>query len=416
MVKKIISVFLITLLTAVCFLSALPVSATETYYSEAINMLAKEDFNGNDYLAAGSSIRTNVANTYQEGKTTTGIGWDGLWSTTPDTYTAPTDDDKIQLNYLEKMKTNGGTNGTYRMLKIPNNSANKVAYRLLAEPIDFDDDGAVYEFSFDVLETISSANSNRTPLRFKVGDKFEVGYDRDSTYTKIQPVIIVGETTVTSTTELEVGGGETNGEFVTFTVRVEINAAGDDKITLTAKESELQLAAAWNAGLVTDDVATAEMNTELSGKVSYIGFGSTQDKAVRKEIRDIKIREIKSCEANADCVATVNTSIIDGSVAFGKTVSADIDVEAKSGNDANIISLVAVKNNNKLVGVKCAEATLSESATTGTMALSYAFSEDNGWNSDDFDATNVGVSFIVWNKDTLTPYINKVGFGTEEYD
>jgi len=412
MFKKALSVFLTTLLLAMCLVSILPVSADEVYYSKTVNLLAEEKFSGSDYVANTSSVQNaNIANTYIEGKTTTGFGWDGLWSTSPTTYVAPTDENKICHQYLS-LKTKTGGASYYKVLKLNNTPSGVVAYRMLAEDINFDIAGTVYEFSFDVLDTISSAGSSRNSFRCKIGDKFEVGYDRDTTYTKITPVIIVGENSTVATNSIEVGGGETNGEFVTFTVRVEIGADGTDTIDLTVKESELQLKNAWSN--VTDDEINITKNATLSGTVGYIGFGSDTLRN-RKEIRDISIREIKTCETSADCVATVNTAIIDGSVAFNKTISADIDVESISGNNANILSMVAIKKDNKLVGIEKAEATLSTDSKTGTMTVSYTFSEENGWDADSFDADEIGVSFYVWNKDTLTPYIKKVGFSAEKY-
>jgi len=77
--------------------------------------------------------------------------------------------------------------------------------------------------------------------------------------------------------------------------------------------------------------------------------------------------------------------------------------------------MVAIKKDNKLVGIEKAEATLSTDSKTGTMTVSYTFSEENGWDADSFDADEIGVSFYVWNNDTLTPYIKKVGFSAEKY-
>ena len=416
MAKKIMSVFLTTLLLAVCFLSAVPVSATTgEYYSEAINTLAVENFSSDDYVSTNSTNQgINIASAYKEGKTTTGSGWVGFWSTTPNSYTAPVDTDKIQHNYVKLYASATATSAsTRRFLQVNGMPAGTTAYRLLKETIDFDAEGTVYEFSFDVRDAISTASS-RTPFRFKVGDKFQVGYDRNDDKTQVIPVITVGEATKSSSTNLTVSGG-TSGEFVTFTVRVEIGADGNDTITLTVQDEQtLQIKNAW--AYVSDEKAVVTQTADLTGTASYIGFGSTTEKATKHLIKAINVREIKSCEANADCVTTVNTSIIDGSVAFDKTVSANIDVESKSGNNANIISLAAIKQNDNLVAVVCDDAALATGTTTGTMALSYTFSEENGWDEASFDEDEIGISFFVWNKDSLAPYINKVGFGTEAYD
>lgn len=411
MFKKVLPVFLTTLLLAGCFMSALLVSAEHVYYLKAVNLLAEEQFSTSDYLANTSAVQNkNISITYIEGKTTTGFGWDGLWSTSPTEYVAPTDEDKILHNYIKlKTKEASGTS-TYKVLKLNGTPEGVVAYRMLADDINFDIPGAVYEFSFDVLDTISSAGSNRNSFRCKIGDKFEVGYDRDSTYTRISPVIITGGNSTIATTSIEVGGGESNGEFVTFTVRVEVGAYGMDTIDLTVKESDVQPKNAWTN--VTSEEINIKTDAALTGVADYIGFGS-EGLISRKEIRDITIREIKSIKAVKDCVATVNTAIIDSNIAFGKTISADIDVESITGNNANIISLVGIEKDNTLMGIDMAEVSLSADSKTGTMKLSYTFSEENGWTEQSVNAEEISVNFYVWDKDTYTPYIKKVVYGAE---
>lgn len=413
MFKKAVSVFLTTLLLATCLVSAAPVSATEVYYSKAVNMLAEEEFG--DYSRSGDTLDKNIINAYN--KSTAGEGWKALWSTTPTTFTPPADADKIQFYYLNNYKETSASSltSTKSFIKLNGMPAGTTAYRQLVETINFDIAGSVYEFSFDVMDTISSAGSNRRSFRFKVGEQFSVGYDRDTNgYTDIIPVIEVGGTPTPSDVKLSMNGGNTNGEFVNFTVRVEIGADGNDTITLTAQDAQKwQRSAVWKN--VSGVVSTVTKTTNLSGTANYIGLGSVAGSVTRNYVRDISIREIQTCETSADCVATVNTAIIDGSVAFNKTISADIDVESISGNNANILSVVAIKKSNKLVGVTTAEATLSTDSTTATMPLSYTFSEENGWDAGSFDAEEIGVSFYVWNKDTLTPYINKLGFSAEKY-
>lgn len=95
-----------------------------------LSVIALEDFSSG---YAEVTAETTISSAYANGVISTGTGWKYLWSTTPDTYTAPVAADNINLYPLSLKKTSSSSNERFRVLKLNNLKKGTKAYRTLAD-------------------------------------------------------------------------------------------------------------------------------------------------------------------------------------------------------------------------------------------------------------------------------------------
>lgn len=289
--KKCLATLLTVALVLTAFTFVMPASAATVNENTTI---ANDSISKDDY--ANGSSDGNIENAYSSANP--GIGWASKWSMSADSYVAPTVDDKVQyaVAQLQKSKTETGTIWQ-RFLKMNAMPAGSKVYRKLTSPISFSNVNATYEFSVDVLDALSDANAGtRRTFRYFLGDLVTVGYYRRNSGAEIEPHILVGGNETLAGSRLTVGGSANNGEIVTLKVKIELDADGEDTITLTAQEKQnYQLASVWTNDKVSSDVVTVSTKAELSGNVNYIAFGS-KDTDTRSLIANVNITKAVSGE------------------------------------------------------------------------------------------------------------------------
>lgn len=291
--KKILSLLLTVRLVSALFSPMATLAETIT----VSNVIAEDMFLITEYTGGSEA---NMATSYA-GSVNPGKGWSEKWSTSPDSYVEPVEADKIQCYGMNLKQTSESTAQVQKMMKLNQMPAGTNVYRQLKDSIIFSNSNMHYEFSVDVADTLSDSWPGvRKSFRFYIGDQFYIGYDRKNSGAEIKPLIGVGGSEELAETNLVVGGGTTDGEFVTFKVSVDLDPEGDDTITLTARErQDYQLSGAWAKGISTD-VSEVSVTTELDGAVEYIGIGSKADTETRLYIQNIIITESESADTLGD--------------------------------------------------------------------------------------------------------------------
>ncbi len=228
MAKKYLALFLTVAMLVSSFVSV-PVFAddavTETEVStETIPMLtiATDSFSTDDY---NKSWGTQISSSYVDASAIAGAGWASNWlektlegnvaSTTTNVKSYPAKGDSTDMALQSK--------------------ADVVMARELGKTISLSGTGK-YTFKLDAKST-HPVGANRQPFALLIGDSLEAGYTVNSTDNNIIPYIKVGSgeaVPATTTTTLD---GQDAGSFTTLELTVELNADGNDVITLTATDS-----------------------------------------------------------------------------------------------------------------------------------------------------------------------------------
>lgn len=263
------------LLSALLLFTAMPCSyaATEAVFEtlayDYFNYSPEEGAINEEYAKTGA-----IAGVYaqKDGKDVIpGYGWSTNWVVANDAgdgYVAPSEDQKIsfqrQTTHIAKY---------YNLLRVQ--KLGTKVFRLFKEPITFTGNDAVYEFTIDMALNTSN---NYNGLRYYIGDAFYIGFEGTASgnsdyFGTITPLIGVNGLEFKSATALSTGSGYQYCEFVTYTVTLELDADGVDKITLTAQDGEKAKKGSATTYEETK-IATVETTAEVSGVCKYIAFES----------------------------------------------------------------------------------------------------------------------------------------------
>ncbi len=274
MLKKYLSVLIIALILLSCFAMpcvaanievALETLAYDTFLRSNPEVLT-DDYKGG--TAGGTDIAASYVADENGNDKIPGYGWSTNWvvaNSTGDGYTAPASSDNI------KFTRDTAHSSKYYNHMIVNPLSTKV-YRFLKNPITFAGKDGKYIFSVDISLCVTNTFNG---IRYYIGDAFYIGFEgavsgkNDNTGT-VTPLIGVNGKEFKSDISLWTGSVYSDREFVTYTVTVELNADGEDTITLSAVDGENMLDATYEP----DTVATVSTTAELSGTCEYIAFES----------------------------------------------------------------------------------------------------------------------------------------------